>query len=38
VVPHLSDEGVVAITGVVGIGRCTLHREYTWKYTEWVVG
>ena len=29
VVAQLSDDGVVAITGVVGIGRCTLHRRNT---------
>ena len=31
-VAQLSDDGVVAITGVVGIGRCTLHRRNTrWR-------
>ena len=29
VVAQLSDDGVVAITRVVGIGRCTLHRGNT---------
>ena len=29
VVAQLRDDGVVAITGVVGIGRCTLHRGHT---------
>ena len=29
VVAQLPDDGVVAITGVVGIGRCTLHRRNT---------
>ena len=32
VVAQLSDDGVVAITRVVGIGRCTLHRRNTgWR-------
>ena len=30
VVAQLSDDGIVAITRVVGICRCTLHRGYSW--------
>ena len=28
-VAQLTDDGVVAITGVVGVGRCTLHRRHS---------
>ena len=37
VVAQLSDDGVVAITGVVGISRCTLHRGYSRWCTQLAV-
>ena len=37
VVAQLSDDGVVAITGVVGIGRCTLHRRNTRRCAQLAV-
>ena len=37
VVAQLSDDGVVAITGVVGIGRCTLHRRNTRRRAQLAV-
>ena len=37
VVAQLSDDGVVAITRVVGIGRCTLHRGYSRWCTQLAV-
>ena len=37
VVAQLSDDGVVAITCVVGIGRCTLHRGHTRRCAQLAV-
>ena len=37
VVAQLSDDGVVAITRVVGIGRCTLHRRNTRRCAQLAV-
>ena len=37
VVAQLSDDGVVAITGIVGIGRCTLHRGNTRRCAQLAV-
>ena len=37
VVTQLSDDGVVAITRVVGIGRCTLHRRNTRRCAQLAV-
>ena len=36
-VAQLSDDGVVAITRVVGVGRCTLHRRNTGRCTQRLV-
>ena len=37
VVAQLPDDGIVAITRVVGIGRCTLHRRNTWRCAQLAV-
>ena len=37
VVAQFSDDGVVAITSIVGVGRCTLHRRHTWRRAQLAV-